>query len=119
MSCNIDPILSRRAALARLGLTPWALRALACGLPTSFFAAHRAHGRVPGTAELESTAAATTPQFLVISTSMDGDPVGNNIPGTYPAAVGGPLSDIVHPPDAACAVKMLAQAGTQRPAAPR
>src|SRR3954467_14923454 len=96
---------SRRQALRSMLLGGAALRALATGLPPAFLADPRralARGAVGGAGG----------QFVVFSTSADGDPLNASVPGTYDD----PL--IVHSPDPALAPAPLTGGGRPTPAPP-
>ena len=69
----------RRQLLKRAlyGASGVGLRSLATGLPISFLL-----GRQPRAAA-QTAAVGLAPQFLVFSTSGDGDPISCNVPGTY------------------------------------
>jgi hypothetical protein len=80
----------REALLGTLFGAGWiGLRSLATGLPVSFLLD-------PRTA-LATTAAAGPAQFLVLSTSGAGDPMGCNVPGMYPDAYSA-TNKVAHPP---------------------
>ena len=83
--------LSRREALlGTLFGAGWiGLRSLATGLPVSFLLNPRA--------AVAAAAAAGPAQFLILSTSGAGDPMGCNAPGTYPAAYSA-TNKVAHPP---------------------
>ena len=105
-----DPKLSRRQLLAgsALGIGAYAWRSLATGLPLSFI-------MQPGKA-LAATTPSTcspqrTPQYLIMSISGAGNPVGLNAPGTYPTAANPVVADIVHPPGDAFASKTFMMNG--------
>jgi hypothetical protein len=55
------------------------LRALATGLPLSFFATERTANADPAPA----APVCTTPQYIFLLTSGSGDPLNANVPGTY------------------------------------
>ena len=85
--------LSRRQALLSglFGAGFMGLRSLATGLPLAFFLR-------PNTAMSEETCvAAANAQYLVLSTSGNGDPLNANVPGAYL------LPGIAHPLDATMA----------------
>lgn len=74
-------LVDRRRALRQLlgagaGLT---LRGLATGLPPAFFL----HPARAVAAAAAAEAGPRSPQFLVLSTSSDGDPMNANVPGCY------------------------------------
>ncbi len=79
--------MDRRALLesAVLGAGAVGLRALGAGLPLSVFGAPRP--ALAGSPE----GGAPLPQYVLLLTSADGDPVGCNVPGTYADA------GMVHP----------------------
>ena len=80
----------REALLGTLFGTGWiGLRSLATGLPISFLLDPRA--------AVAATAAAGAAQFLVLSTSGAGDPMGCNVPGMYPDAYSA-TNKVAHPP---------------------
>jgi len=101
--------ISRRAALfSTLFGARWVgLRALATGLPAAFLANPRRALAQPAA----GCAAADKAQFIIFSTSGDGDPINTTVPGTY----GDPL--IVHSPDPALAPKPLVIRGQTHTAA--
>lgn len=70
--------ITRREAIltALLGSSGLGLRALASGLPQEFV-------RDPLRADVARLAAASPAQGLVLASAGDGDPLGNNAPGTY------------------------------------
>ncbi|MEM9457616.1 MAG: hypothetical protein AAGF11_25785 [Myxococcota bacterium] len=70
---------TRRRFLRNALLGPFGLKALATGLPVSFFVAGFPRGRA-----LASEPA--PPQFLILSNNDDGDPINANAPGTYGVA---------------------------------
>jgi Protein of unknown function (DUF1501) len=83
--------LSRREALlGTLFGAGWiGLRSLATGLPVSFLLNPRA--------AVAAAASAGPAQFLILSTSGAGDPMGCNAPGTYPDAYSA-TNKVAHPP---------------------
>lgn len=85
--------LSRRQALSStlFGAGLVGLRALASGLPISFLLrpAHADPGARPEPTEPVAA------QYLILSTSSEGDPLNANVPGTYD------FDDIAHPTDPA------------------
>jgi len=83
--------LSRREALlGTLFGAGWiGLRSLATGLPISFLLNPRA--------AVAAASTAAPAQFLILSTSGAGDPMGCNVPGTYPDAYSA-TNQIAHPP---------------------
>jgi len=83
--------LSRREALlGTLFGAGWiGLRSLATGLPISFLLNPRA--------AVAAAATAGPAQFLILSTSGAGDPMGCNVPGTYPDAYSA-TGKVAHPP---------------------
>jgi hypothetical protein len=85
----IKPITRRESLLAGLfGSGYIGLRALATGLPAWFLL----NPRRATAQDLQCMlAAANNKQFLVLSTSSNGDPINCNAPGTYEA------TDIIHP----------------------
>jgi hypothetical protein len=94
---------SRRLILhmgAAGGLT-WALRSLATGIPLEWFSS-------PQVAWAQSASEA---KFLILSTSMEGDPVMCNTPGTYGIDIGN--HKVMHPPgDALFKEKSIRVGGT-------
>src|SRR5258706_3558477 len=69
------------------------LRSLATGIPAAvLLRGPRAFADAPGTCADQSRA-----QYIILSTSGNGDPINANAPGTY--ASSGPLAGIVHNPD--------------------
>jgi hypothetical protein len=93
-----------RRSLLR-GLLAGGLRALATGLPPAFLASPRRALAQPAWPE------DTAPQFVIFSTSGDGDPLNTGVPGTY-------LDDrIVHSPDPALAPRPLGLRGATHLAA--
>lgn len=84
--------LSRRAVLLRglLGTGYLGLRALSSGLPAAVLLNPRFDARADGPPVCADRGAA---QFLLLSTSVDGDPVNANTPGTYD------FPDIAHSAD--------------------
>ena len=70
----------RRQALKKLvlGAGMLGLRSLASGIPTAILANPRR-----ALAANPTTCVVTNPQYLIFSTSSDGDPVNANVPGTY------------------------------------
>ncbi len=72
---------SRRALLLSsfFGGSLLGLRSLATGLPASFLIAPRR----ALAEQAQPSAESLKPQFLILSTSAAGDPIGNNCPGTY------------------------------------
>jgi hypothetical protein len=85
--------LTRRESLlsALLGGGYLGLRALATGLPAWFLA----NPRRATAQDLQcALAAKDTLQYLIVSTSSNGDPINCNCPGTYEAA------DVIHPQQA-------------------
>lgn len=83
--------LSRREALlGTLFGAGWiGLRSLATGLPISFLLNPRA--------AVAAAASAAPAQFLILSTSGAGDPMGCNVPGMYPDAYSA-TNKVAHPP---------------------
>jgi hypothetical protein len=77
------------------------LRALATGLPVGFLT----HPRRALAADPPACADKSRAQFLVLSTSGDGDPVNANVPGTYD------FPDIVHAQDPSVAPATFALGG--------
>lgn len=81
----------RQAILGTLFGAGWiGLRSLATGLPISFLLNPRS-----ALAAGSSTAAA---QYLILSTSGSGDPMGCNVPGMYPDAYSA-TNKVAHPPN--------------------
>jgi hypothetical protein len=97
--------LSRRQALSStlFGAGLVGLRALASGLPISFLlrSAHADPGAAPEPLEspelpeLNELNELNEAQYLILSTSSEGDPLNANVPGTYD------YDDIAHPADPA------------------
>ena len=87
--------LSRRQALSStlFGAGLVGLRALASGLPISFLL-RPAHAE-PGVAPSEPSEPPVAAQYLILSTSSEGDPLNANVPGAYD------FDDIAHPSDPA------------------
>jgi len=98
---------SRRRLLTRtlFGAGLLGLRSLATGIPLSILANPRR--------ALAATACppSATAQYILFSSSANGDPVNANVPGTYQ------IPDISHPTDPAMAPKLLTLAGKQQTAA--
>jgi hypothetical protein len=92
--------ISRRNLILNslLGAGGLGLRALATGLPASFLASPR-RAFADGT---PACADKTKAQYLILSTSGDGDPVNANAPGTYD------FPDIVHAQDPSMAPTPIA-----------
>jgi hypothetical protein len=93
-----DPALSnRRTAVLQMlfGAGLVGLRSLASGVPASILLnPRRAMAATPDAGQAEGGAAAfKNPQFVIYSTSYNGDPVNCNAPGTYDDA------QIYHPAD--------------------
>ncbi|MBE7220160.1 MAG: DUF1501 domain-containing protein, partial [Caulobacteraceae bacterium] len=84
-----------------------ALRSLATGLPPTFFL-HPARALAEAS---RAEATARVPQFLVLSTSIYGDPINANAPGCYADA------GIAHPADAAMVATPLSLGTTRTTAA--
>jgi hypothetical protein len=86
-------ITRRNALLSTLFGTGYiGLRALATGIPASVL--------LHGPKALANTPAGCTSskaQYIIMSTSAQGDPINANAPGTY--ATSGPLSTLAHPSD--------------------
>jgi hypothetical protein len=84
--------LSRRQALlGTLFGAGWiGLRSLATGLPVSFLLNPRS--------ALAAGSTTAPGQFLILSTSGSGDPMGCNVPGMYPDAYSA-TNKVAHPPD--------------------
>jgi hypothetical protein len=101
---------SRREALfsALFGAGGVGLRALATGLPASFLANPR---RALAAGPPGACATASRAQYVVFSTSGDGDPINTSVPGTYED------SKIVHSPDPAMAPRPLVIRGQAHTAA--
>lgn len=101
--------LSRREVLMQslFGTGYLGLRALATGLPAALFAAPMAANAEGELACLDRQAA----QFLILSTSVDGDPLNANTPGTYE------LPEIVHPAAPQMAPQRFSLGGKQVTAA--
>jgi Protein of unknown function (DUF1501) len=79
-------MLGRRDAVMRLlfGAGLVGLRSLASGVPASvLLRPRRAMAANPADAGDAATPSATNPQFVIYSTSFNGDPVNCNAPGTY------------------------------------
>jgi hypothetical protein len=74
------------------------LRSLATGLPVGVLLD-------PRKALADVPACPTQPQFILLNTSRDGDPIGCNVPGTYEDA------NIVHPQDASMVATRLTLRG--------
>jgi len=93
---------SRRQFLIRtlFGTGMLGLRSLATGIPMSILADPR-RALAAGSA----TACPPNPQYILFSSSGDGDPVNANVPGAYA------LTGIAHPPDPAMAPTSLMLAG--------
>jgi hypothetical protein len=102
--------LSRRDVLlsALFGAGGIGLRALATGLPASFLASPR---RALAAASPGPCATADRAQYVVFSTSGDGDPINASVPGTYEDP------NIVHSPDPALAPRPLVIRGQTHTAA--
>jgi hypothetical protein len=102
--------INRRAMLHGLfgGASLLGLRSLATGLPISLLMR-------PLEARAEYEEAACTnkeaAQYLILSTSLQGDPLNANVPGTYE------FPEIVHPPDPRMAKTALSLAGKPTTAA--
>ena len=102
--------LTRRDALlgTLFGAGMIGLRSAASGLPAAFIAnPRRALAQVP--AEMCSNAAKA--QYVIFSTSAQGDPINTNAPGTYID------TNIVHPQDPTMAPKSIMVGGTSWQAA--
>jgi hypothetical protein len=100
MTTNITRRDGLRAAL--YSSSALALGALATGLPTWFLA----NPRRATAQDLQCAIDAKDKlQYLIVSTSSNGDPINCNCPGTYEAA------DIIHPMQATMAPKMLQVGG--------
>jgi hypothetical protein len=98
-----DALLSTLFGAGSLGL-----RSLATGLPIAFLSNPRkALAEVPPS----SCTARDKAQFVIMTTSGEGDPIGTSVPGTYDDPM------IVHSPDPAMAPKPLAIAGRSYTAA--
>lgn len=105
---------SRRRALHHLLLGPGlvGLRALACGLPASLLlAADRGSREGFLRAAKAASTAQRTPQYTLFCTSIMGDPVNANAPGTYQD------NTVVHATDPAMAKTSFALGDTQVQAA--
>ena len=72
---TFDPMRRRLLRRALWGAGGVGLRSLATGVPISFLLSRPARA--------QAVAAGLAPQFLVFSTSGDGDPITCNVPGTY------------------------------------
>ena len=86
-------MISRRNALMStlFGAGYVGLRALATGLPAAFLLdPRRALADQPSPCPGTSSAA----QFIILSTSGNGDPINANVPGTL-AFIGSPLPDVL------------------------
>lgn len=94
--------LSRREVLLRslFGTGYLGLRALATGLPAALLADAES-----ARADELTCADKTAAQFLILSASVDGDPLNANTPGTYE------LPEIVHPADPKMAPQRILLAG--------
>ncbi len=94
--------ISRRQALMTtlFGAGAVGLRALATGLPAAFFLDPR-----KALADVPSCADAAKAQYFILATSGAGDPIGQNVPGTYEDA------GIVHPLDAKMAATTFTMGG--------
>ncbi len=97
---------SRRELLKRalFGAGMWGLRSLATGIPVAVLAN-------PRKALAQSCPAPGKAQFLIFSTSSNGDPMNGNVPGTYGNA------SIVHPSDPAMAPTSMTLGGKSYTAA--
>ena len=94
--------LSRRKLLLEtlFGAGLLGLRSLATGIPIAVLANPRRAGA-------QTTGCATNPaaQYILLSSSADGDPLNANVPGMYL------IPDIAHPPDVAMAPAQLTLSG--------
>lgn len=102
--------VSRRQLIARtlFGSSLLGLRSLASGLPAALLSlawSRRAGADVAQPAAELSCGDRATAQYLIFSTSIDGDPVNVNAPGTYE------LPAITHPADPQMAPTRLQLAG--------
>ena len=96
--------LSRRKLLLEslFGAGLYGLRALATGVPAAVLLQPRRAG---------AQVACPNAQFILFSTSVNGDPVNANVPGMYQ------IADIAHPPDPSMAATPLTLAGKSTTAA--
>src|SRR5216684_2194385 len=95
------PLSRRKLMLDTLfGAGLLGLRSLATGIPIAVLAN-------PRRAAAQTTACAANPsaQYLLLSSSVNGDPVNANVPGMYQ------IPDIAHPPDVAMAPAQLTLMG--------
>ena len=92
---STNPLRRRLLLSALLGSGGVGLRALASGLPLSVLLGHEPRANA-------DTACPAAPQFLVLSTSADGDPITCNVPGTYTPGV----AHSAHPDMAATSISV-------------
>jgi hypothetical protein len=92
--------VSRRSLLmdSLFGAGLLGLRSLATGIPMAVLAD-------PRKASAQSAACSPNAQFLLLSSSSNGDPVNANVPGMYS------IPDIAHPPDPTMAPAQLSLGG--------
>ena len=95
---------SRRSFLRKALLGPVGLRAMATGIPASFFLAGD-----PG--EEARAAVPVPPQFLLYLNARAGHPINANVPGTYG------INGVAHPPVASMAPTQMSLGGVNTTAA--